>query len=1773
MTQSTTETITFFLEKILNDVHPLMAEGIYLAAIPNWYDADLFAAIRNQDDGRNQGLIERLTRYSFIMRWEEDDGTEIYAVRAEERALIQRQWIAKDPDAYRQAHRRALAYWEAHPDPNPFAHDQNRLYHQLFVDRTAAADYLIDRFRAYHNERQLAAIDRLLDTVNKARFYLTLLNESDTELDDLVTHLQARLDQLRGNWDASLEQLQILRRKESLPPALQPYVTRAYGFALAHTGDFVGAIAEYETALTTFETQAKSAETAASTSLTTLQAEQAQTMIALGDAYVGLATAVHSAFHGRPTENVGLVERFGKAIRPLHHLLSFILSLPLIIYLSFYLGRRVWRPRFWPAAAGLDWIIARLFATGARCYRRADPILERVGDPGEAVAADEKLAYLYLAMGDVGGAQAQFDQLLQETEAPLGEFRRAAVRVGLGQAWLQQDHPAAAREQLELALPALRQYEDANLEATARLALAEALYDIGEKETAVTQFSQAAQLRQARGDWAAATDALERLEALVAADKEAAQSDIVEAAVTYKLPQRQYTTQFHHPLLVAFRRFVLFLLPLVALLMPLFVIRIDTGSALTPIIQFKAAPIFDPSQTVSSQLSQGVTTANVSAATNADLIMWLAIALLVGYVALSLLMGLLLIIFTPLRTVQARGKAATVHLDDEGIRVGGKQAKWADVTTFVKGDMRLWQRPLPDESAFALVTAQDRLLVQGSVNWYPSLRRRVMANLPASTRIIDRDTAVFKSKWGRLYLLNILFIGVLALMTWLAPAPLWWEIPGLPYSLADLYPYFYLGLVILPVWWAVIRPLQTQLHLNPNSRLPWLVLGAGLALALFQTATLYRPLLTAVNLYPPLVTLILMMGAGTAVWRAQDKGRPIYARWMRVGTAVLAIAVSLLMAILLWREVAAYHYLALGNARRDHAQLAENAADREKLLGEAINAYSKAIQIGGTRIVGINPLAATRIPIGLPEPHSFTWLAALTNRATLQVQLGQYPEAMGSFSVILEYTNRPAEIYAWRAIARQSWQTASPAEEDAATVEEQYQLTPVADQYQLALDDFDKAIKLRPRRAVYYLWRGVAYHAINDLELAWGNYNAALKLTGPADTPLTDEQRERAYTGLGWIAYSKKQYAEAQQLFELGTQANPMQAEAWTGLGYAAFSQQLWDEAGRAWEQAFALDPNDPAVLISLGTLHWKLGGLAEGEEAKCVEYERSADFFTRATEAPGQDDAALAFTFRTRGQVQYLIRTCPNRSYTEGVSAAIASYDEAIALDPSVTAYYQMKGRLGYVLWLGGIVEDETAVLLEALTAINEAYRRDPNDQVTVSFRSAILTGLEPLIPAYVLEKFEAGDYETLQKETALLAEAEPDNPAFALQAGLAALAAGDTASAQKWYDAGAAAAAKSEDGAALLTQALADLDALAESQPALADDPIRTQLEAALTDLLAQDPATLFAEGLAALEAGRTDEAITAYQDGLAFAAEKGYVSAVAAALLDLRALPNYQTTRILTLFWRAFPRLEAAGEGNEVVETAVTLGFIAAALEEYDTAAAWYNESIHRTFLDNTQYAQMRHAREELRDLWAVTGVNSDPILQALDAQLASQLQEHAGLADEGYYWRYRTWFKYGLGLSAFRLGDEAAAAAALKSAQVDANRAYQIDPDRQSYGKTYLEESAWGWYHIERGNDAYDAGDYEAALADYAAAAELIKPVVNRDAQAETTVAAFKAGLASAQLEAFAQAAAWYKEGVARADKYDVPVQIKYARDELLEAQSERPELADEIDTLLELLLEQ
>ena len=340
------------LHQIVDQAPRLLKEGLYLAAIPFGYNTTLLTALRHRHDDKDARLVDRLAEYSFITPLMGAASGMSHAVQSGEREILQKQWIAEDAAAYRTAHDRALLFWRNTPPAvsDPFIPTQNIVYHELIAAPEAGIETLIAAFRIYSTARRLAAIDRLLVTVEEALHRLTDLNDPVyPRLDDTLVYLRARLDQLRGHWERAKIALEPLKQKP-ISARLHAYVLRAYGLSLVQTGQYVEAMDYLERALKELRQRGEPGE------------ELGFTMLALGDTNVRLARAARGYFE-EPQPPQTMVEGVRRYLP--------FLPVPLMIYLSSR-GLNFWHPDSWPAMKSPDWIIARLFGRGAKWYREAD---------------------------------------------------------------------------------------------------------------------------------------------------------------------------------------------------------------------------------------------------------------------------------------------------------------------------------------------------------------------------------------------------------------------------------------------------------------------------------------------------------------------------------------------------------------------------------------------------------------------------------------------------------------------------------------------------------------------------------------------------------------------------------------------------------------------------------------------------------------------------------------------------------------------------------------------------------------------------------------------------------------------------------------------------------------------------------------------------------------------------------------------------------------------------------------------------------------------------------------------------------------------------------------------------------------------------------------------------------------------------------------------------------------------------------------------------------
>ncbi|MFO7538909.1 MAG: hypothetical protein R6X32_12760 [Chloroflexota bacterium] len=1701
------------LDQMLTTAHPQMVESLYLAAIPSWFTPTLFSALRRRDDGRDEGILERFDRYSFVERFASESGAPIFSLRAEERDQLQRRWIAADPDAYRAAHARALDYWQTHPDPNPFAQAQNRLYHLLFVDQAAGTDGLIGHFRAYHNERHLTAIKRLLDTADRAYTYLRLL-DAGTDLDelaDLLAHLRARLAQLHGHWTESLAGLQALWHKPTLPQRLRPYVARAYGQALAHTGDQSGAMDYYRQALALFEQQLNSSSTTADpTPQATIQAERAHTLLALGDAYAELAATARGGQQEEAAVSLGI-------IHPIRAIFYAFISLPLLLYLSFGLGRQVWRPRFWPQLRYLDWIIARLFAEAASYYSQADPLLEQYGQPAEAVIADEKLAFLYLAVGDPHEAERLFRYLLAETEAPLGPYRRALAQVGLGESLLRLGQRTAAETALQTAVPTLQAYEDRVSLAGATLLLAQAS---ATPATAVAQAQQALQLYQELGREEEATNAAEHLARLETAVAQPADK-------TALFPQRySYPVRYRHPATVILQRLTLVLLTLFAFIIPVSTIRLETGTAIVPQITFTASPLLQPDMPdFTPQLSQGVAAIRLTPVPNPEVVVWLGLLLFAAYLFISTGLGLLAIMRTSAAQVQAAREERTVRLNRQQIQVGTDSLALAQVTQLTRADVRIWHDVLSDHSQVALGDGSRYLIVQATTHWYEALAKRLERFVPATARQLDLSYRMLNSKLGVWYLVTLLLLLLVALIGLSAPP---WTMArpwGQPYSLFDLYPYFYLGLVLPPLWWFVLRPLQIHSHILPQSAWPWGFGLAGLLLAMLRLATGFRPWFTTPDIYPPLLIIVLLLGAAAALWQ-----RPRWAFWQRAAVALAAGLLLLPHLTQLGLDVTAYHYLATGHAYRDRTVTDEaepimpDQTVLEHDLRRAAAAYTRAYELATTSVWGINRVAASENLWGIPPRDRITWLAALNSRAAVYSQLGEFEYAAYDLAIedylrLTRHLTEPARVFASMALVYQSKGTVDSPELGESEV--------LPDAYVQAIANFENAVEFAPDKAEYYLWLAVAHHGLNQISRAQTNYELALAVA-EGGRPLTAGQQAQAYTGLGWIAYSRDDLEAAEEWFKQAAEADPSMPEANVGLGHIYYNWRQYEAALDRWETAARLDPTNPTIAISQGTLYWRLGTLNEAGEwvggNPCAmttisqaeqrqrqwQWEQALAKYEASLALPGQLDRNRAYTYRTMGQVTYLLRDCPDYERLPTLRQTVDLYSEAIELDSNNPLYWHMRGRLRYALWLAfpantgptarepllaGLADQEQALALDPTEAGD--YR--PQHWLEITYRNAVEGTLTQGDRA-----FEAGNYEWARGYYELVALNRPEEARAAFKAGLAALALGDRAAAERWYETGLERASELEDEAAVQEAALA-----LQETTAVAD----ADRSASMTTYFGADwqfvpvtPTAAFDLALAAVTQADYAEAGHYYELGLRLAAEAD----------------DWPAAR------------EAA-----------------TALRDY--------------LLANGSLANGPLANEGV----AVTAVYW-PLYPAWTADVEPAV---ADLETPDRYWRFRADFSLRFITEPFKQrppGNEADYEIIFRQIIADAAQAAALsDGHRPRY--EFYRDANIGWLYLQRAEWAYEAGDYAEATVDYGTALERIQPQT-RSATNDYISAAFGRALTALVLEEAATARTWFNTGLELAARHDNRQALQVAHTRLQQLLNDYPHLTNLGQPFLERLLE-
>ncbi|AVQ72215.1 hypothetical protein B5D77_13725 [Microcystis sp. MC19] len=200
--------------------------------------------------------------------------------------------------------------------------------------------------------------------------------------------------------------------------------------------------------------------------------------------------------------------------------------------------------------------------------------------------------------------------------------------------------------------------------------------------------------------------------------------------------------------------------------------------------------------------------------------------------------------------------------------------------------------------------------------------------------------------------------------------------------------------------------------------------------------------------------------------------------------------------------------------------------------------------------------------------------------------------------------------------------------------------------YELASDDYNKAIELNPNSAMAYNNRGNIYYDQKKYELALADWNKAIEL---------NPNLAMAYNNRGNIYYDQQKYELALADWNKAIELNPNLAMAYNNRGNIYYDQQKYELALADWNKAIELNPNLAMAYNNRGLLYYNQ-----------QKYDLALSDYNQAIKI--NSDFAEAYNNRGnlyRRQQKYKL--------------ALDDYNQAIKINPNDAEAYNNRGNLYY--------------------------------------------------------------------------------------------------------------------------------------------------------------------------------------------------------------------------------------------------------------------------------------------------------------------------------------------------------------------------------------------------------------------------------------------------------------------------------------------------------------
>jgi tetratricopeptide (TPR) repeat protein len=187
--------------------------------------------------------------------------------------------------------------------------------------------------------------------------------------------------------------------------------------------------------------------------------------------------------------------------------------------------------------------------------------------------------------------------------------------------------------------------------------------------------------------------------------------------------------------------------------------------------------------------------------------------------------------------------------------------------------------------------------------------------------------------------------------------------------------------------------------------------------------------------------------------------------------------------------------------------------------------------------------------------------------------------------------------------------------------------------YDWAIQDYDQAIRLNPKHADAFSNRGAAYAHKGDYDRAIENYDQAIRL---------NPNHTHAFYNRGNAYRRKGNYDRAIQNYDQAIRLNPKHAGAFSNRGVAYGRKADYDRAIQNYDQAIRLNPNYINAFYNRGNAYRKKG-----------DYERALPDYDQVIRLNPQH----ANAYSNRGLVRF---------HQGQFTAAVPDFSKAVELTPT---------------------------------------------------------------------------------------------------------------------------------------------------------------------------------------------------------------------------------------------------------------------------------------------------------------------------------------------------------------------------------------------------------------------------------------------------------------------------------------------------------------------------